>query len=86
MFCWMKTATAFFLMMITDRSRNLWTGAQAPAECRSALGVDQDQAEKSKATADIFLMTLALRLGRTLHELRSTLTASELKMWIAYDR
>jgi hypothetical protein len=31
-------------------------------------------------------MTLALRLGRTLHELRSTLTASELKMWIAYDR
>lgn len=31
-------------------------------------------------------MTLALRLGRTLHELRSTLTARELKMWIAYDR
>lgn len=31
-------------------------------------------------------MTLALRLGRTLHELRSTITASELKMWIAYDR
>lgn len=31
-------------------------------------------------------MSLALRLGRTLHELRSTLTASELKMWIAYDR
>lgn len=31
-------------------------------------------------------MTLALRLGRTLHELRSSVTASELKMWIAYDR
>lgn len=31
-------------------------------------------------------MALALRLGRTLHELRSTITASELKMWIAYDR
>lgn len=31
-------------------------------------------------------MTLALRLGRTLHEIRSTITASELKMWIAYDR
>lgn len=31
-------------------------------------------------------MSLALRLGRTLHELRSTITASELKMWIAYDR
>jgi hypothetical protein len=31
-------------------------------------------------------MTLALRLGRTLHELRETLTASELKMWIAFDR
>lgn len=31
-------------------------------------------------------MTLALRLGRTLHELRNSMTASELKMWIAYDR
>jgi len=31
-------------------------------------------------------MSLALRLGRTLHELRATLTASELKMWIAFDR
>lgn len=31
-------------------------------------------------------MTLALRLGRTLHELTSTITASELKMWIEYDR
>ncbi len=31
-------------------------------------------------------MTLALRLGRTLAELRATLTASELQMWIAYDR
>ncbi|WP_312838429.1 phage tail assembly protein T [Pantoea piersonii] len=31
-------------------------------------------------------MSLALRLGRTLHEIRETLTASELKMWIAYDR
>jgi hypothetical protein len=29
---------------------------------------------------------LALRLGRTVHELRQTLTASEMKMWIAYDR
>lgn len=29
---------------------------------------------------------MALRLGRTVHELRQTLTASELKMWIAYDR
>ena len=31
-------------------------------------------------------MSLALRLGRTLHELRHSLTASELKMWIAFDR
>lgn len=31
-------------------------------------------------------MSLALRMGRTLHELRNSLTASELKMWIAYDR
>ncbi|MBF6637905.1 DUF4035 domain-containing protein [Rouxiella badensis] len=31
-------------------------------------------------------MTLALRLGRTLHELKSTLTASELKLWMEYDK
>ncbi len=31
-------------------------------------------------------MSLALRLGRTLNELRQTITASELKMWIAFDR
>ncbi|EOE6915552.1 DUF4035 domain-containing protein [Cronobacter turicensis] len=31
-------------------------------------------------------MTLALRLGRTLHELKQTLTASELRMWIEFDR
>jgi hypothetical protein len=31
-------------------------------------------------------MALALRLGRTLHELKSTLTASELRMWIEFDR
>ena len=31
-------------------------------------------------------MSLALRLGRTVHELTQTLTASELKMWIEFDR
>lgn len=31
-------------------------------------------------------MSLAIRLGRTLQELRETLTASELKMWIEFDR
>ena len=31
-------------------------------------------------------MTLALRLGRTLHELKQILTASELRMWIEFDR
>lgn len=31
-------------------------------------------------------MSLALRLGRTLQEIRETMTASELKMWIAFDR
>ncbi|WP_314154657.1 DUF4035 domain-containing protein [Rouxiella badensis] len=31
-------------------------------------------------------MTLALRLGRTLHELKSTLTASELKLWMEFDK
>ncbi|PUX63391.1 phage tail assembly protein T [Cronobacter sakazakii] len=31
-------------------------------------------------------MMLALRLGRTLHELKQTLTASELRMWIEFDR
>jgi hypothetical protein len=31
-------------------------------------------------------MTLALRLGRTLHELKNTLPASELKLWMQFDR
>ncbi|EKM0665558.1 phage tail assembly protein T [Cronobacter dublinensis] len=31
-------------------------------------------------------MTLALRLGRTLLELKQTMTASELRMWIEFDR
>lgn len=31
-------------------------------------------------------MSLALRMGCTLHELRQTITASELKMWIEFDR
>ncbi|EKK5270569.1 DUF4035 domain-containing protein [Cronobacter dublinensis] len=31
-------------------------------------------------------MTLALRLGRTLLELKETMTASELRMWIEFDR
>lgn len=31
-------------------------------------------------------MTLALRLGRTLDELASTVSASELKLWMEYDR
>lgn len=30
-------------------------------------------------------MSLALRMGRTLQELRQTITASELKMWIEFD-
>jgi hypothetical protein len=30
-----EEVTAFFLMMIHRLSRNLWTGTQAPAECRS---------------------------------------------------
>lgn len=33
-----------------------------------------------------FLMALALRLGRTLSELRQTMTASELRLWFEYDR
>ncbi|MCU1787520.1 DUF4035 domain-containing protein [Pectobacterium polaris] len=31
-------------------------------------------------------MALALRLGRTLSELRQEMTASELRMWIEYDK
>ncbi len=31
-------------------------------------------------------MSLALRLGRTLSELRQSMTASELMMWIEFDR
>ncbi len=30
-------------------------------------------------------MALALRLGKTLHELKTTLTARELALWIAFD-
>ncbi|MFJ5469404.1 phage tail assembly protein T [Pectobacterium carotovorum] len=33
-----------------------------------------------------FLMALALRMGRTLSELRQEMTASELRMWIEYDK
>ncbi|HFO1839156.1 TPA: DUF4035 domain-containing protein [Escherichia coli] len=33
-----------------------------------------------------FLMALALRMGRTLAELRQTMTASEILMWAEYDR
>lgn len=33
-----------------------------------------------------FLMALALRMGRTLSELRQTMTANELRMWAEYDR
>lgn len=33
-----------------------------------------------------FLMALALRMGRTLSEMRQTMTASELMMWIEYDK
>lgn len=31
-------------------------------------------------------MSLALRMGRTLSELQSSLTASELMMWIEFDK
>lgn len=31
-------------------------------------------------------MTLSLRMGRTLSELRQEMTASELRMWIEYDK
>lgn len=33
-----------------------------------------------------FLMSLALRMGRSLAELRQTMTASEILMWAEYDR
>lgn len=33
-----------------------------------------------------FLMSLALRLGRTLSELRQTMSISEMLMWAEYDR
>lgn len=32
------------------------------------------------------MMSLALRLGKTLDELTRTLSARELKMWMAFDR
>ena len=33
-----------------------------------------------------FLMALALRMGRTLGELRQTMTVSEFRLWAEYDR
>ena len=33
-----------------------------------------------------FLMSLALRMGKTLKQLGEEMTASELKLWLAYDR
>ncbi|ATG18031.1 DUF4035 domain-containing protein [Providencia alcalifaciens] len=33
-----------------------------------------------------FLMTLALRMGRTVDELTRTMSADELIMWMAFDR
>ena len=33
-----------------------------------------------------FLMALALRMGRTLGELRQTMTVGEFRMWAEYDR
>jgi hypothetical protein len=58
-----EEATAFFLMMITDRREIYGQVHKRLLNAALALGVDQDQAEKSKATAYLFLMTLALRWG-----------------------
>ncbi|WP_439153463.1 phage tail assembly protein T [Xenorhabdus santafensis] len=33
-----------------------------------------------------FLLTLALRLGKTVAELQGSLSASELMLWMAFDR
>lgn len=33
-----------------------------------------------------FLMALALRMGRTLSELRETMSASELRLWAEFDK
>ncbi|EMK8059156.1 phage tail assembly protein T [Escherichia albertii] len=33
-----------------------------------------------------FMMSLALRMGRTLSELQQSLSASEFQMWAEYDR
>ncbi|EBI0736459.1 phage tail protein, partial [Salmonella enterica] len=33
-----------------------------------------------------FLMSLALRMGRTLSELRDTMSASELRLWAEFDK
>lgn len=32
------------------------------------------------------MMSLALRMGRTIHEIERVLSSSELKMWIEFDR
>ncbi|WP_329840787.1 hypothetical protein [Xenorhabdus bovienii] len=42
--------------------------------------------KKVKEPLTFFMMTLALRLGKTLYELQRDLSASELLCWMAYDQ
>ncbi len=46
----------------------------------------QSRPEKVARPEIRFLMRLALRLGRTLSELRHSLSASEAMMWMEFDR
>ncbi len=61
-----------------------------PGCCGQALELispDAESARKKVGPPEIrFLMRLALRLGRTLSELRHSLSASEAMMWMEFDR
>lgn len=51
------------------------------------LGMAEYSGTRRAGTPGVkFLMSLALRMGRTLSELRQSMTASEMLMWIEYDR
>jgi hypothetical protein len=63
MFFWMKQASVFSDDDIGTVAEIYGQVHKRLLNMALALGVDQDQAEKSKATPYIFLMTLALRWG-----------------------
>ena len=73
--------------VFSDEDQELVSKIYGPAGSGSWPRNESGRSGKAvKQPLTFFLMSLALRMGRTLHELRQTITASELKMWIEFDR